>query len=181
MTAPLARRLAVALLGSALAAVAAGGPLGAQSMRPRGTLFPEARADLLAAEQATTAHGGVGLLWQAGRYVQAGLVVGGGVTRQDAARTQPDHDATVGSVRAELVARFVVDPLADPFVPSRTAPRWLLFGGAGGGLLAVRGEESRSYLLVTVGVMAPAWGRWRPSLELGLGGGTRVGVALRRE
>ena len=142
----------------------------------------EARVDLLAAS-ATTVHGGAGVLWRAGRYVQAGLLVGAGTTRRDlgADERSAGADETVASGRAELVARFVVDPLADPFTPAVVERRWLLYGGAGGGVLVSRGGSPLTRVFVSLGVSAPPRAGWRPALELGLGGGTRVGIALQRD
>jgi hypothetical protein len=102
----------------------------------------------------------------AGTYVRSGLVAGIGVGRHGV------------EGRTDLIARFSLDP----FRQSRWAPY------AGAGLSGrYRSEEdggSRAYLLVFVGFEGPLpLGRtagWVPALEVGLGGGGRVGVIMRK-
>lgn len=177
-------RRSAALAALAVAGALAAAPLhaGLHAQRRPVSRAPglEGRVDLLAA-RATTVHAGAGVLWPVGRYVRAGLVAGGGVTRRERAGEAglEPVDESVGSARAEVVARFVVDPLADPFRPGPTRPRWLLYGGAGGGVLVTRGDRPQTRVFVALGVAGPDQGGWRPALELGLGGGVRVGLALR--
>jgi hypothetical protein len=70
----------------------------------------------------------------------------------------------------------------DPFRQSRWAP----YAGAGlsGRYRSERDGGPRAYLLVFLGVEGPlalgALEGWVPAFELGLGGGARVGVILRR-
>lgn len=129
----------------------------------------EVRADLLAARE-TTVHGGAAVLWPVGRSVRLGVQAGGGVTRLDG--VPAGSDETVGSGRAELVAQFELDPFA--------AQRWGLYGSAGGGVLAVKGRSGRALVFATVGVERRTGGRVVPALEVGLGGGVRVALVLRR-
>jgi hypothetical protein len=111
-------------------------------------------------------EGGLGVSVPAGLYMRTGLVAGLGLGRNGA------------EGRTDLIARFSLDP----FRQSRWAPY------AGGGISGrYRVEEdggTHAYLLVFLGVEGPlAIGRtsgWVPALELGLGGGARVGVILRR-
>jgi hypothetical protein len=102
----------------------------------------------------------------AGIYVRPGLVAGIGAGRHGV------------EGRSDLIARFSFDP----FRQSRWAPY------AGGGLSGRYRSEldggSKAYLLVFLGVEGPlALGElkgWVPALEVGLGGGGRVGFILRR-
>ncbi|HEX5581370.1 MAG TPA: hypothetical protein VFX39_07330 [Gemmatimonadaceae bacterium] len=128
----------------------------------------ELRADLLAARE-TTVHAGGAVLWPVGRAVRLGVQVGAGITGVDA---PPDGDDSVASGRVELVARFELDPYAER--------RWGLYGAAGGGVLAARGRTGRGIIFAAVGVERRSSSRFVPALELGLGGGARVGVVVRR-
>lgn len=129
----------------------------------------EVRGDLLAAREVTV-HGGAAVLWPIGRSVRLGVQGGAGVTRLD--DVPAGGDEQVGSARAELVAQFELDPF--------TERRWGLYGAAGGGVLAVRGRSGRALVFAAVGVERRTSARVVPALELGLGGGVRVGVVLRR-
>jgi hypothetical protein len=125
----------------------------------------EGRIDAIVSEQ-TAVHAGVGMSVPAGLYVRAGLVLGAGVGRHG-------FDA-----RTDAVGRFTFDPLRQS--------RWAPYGGGG---VSVRYNSTpdggaRGYLLLFLGVEGPVpFGRasgWVPAVEVGLGGGARVGVILRR-
>lgn len=99
-----------------------------------------------------------------GTYVRVSAEAGSGIVRR-AGQTHP-------SARADLVARFLFDPL-------RQFQRGVY---AGGGLSARvdRGDRWRPSLLLVAGVEgSPRARRWVPAIEAGFGGGVRVGVALR--
>ena len=98
----------------------------------------------------------------------------------------PPSPAEAGpSARADLMARFLLDPFREA--------RWGPYAGAG---LSVRAEEerhvgdgdvakervrSRGFLLLALGVEGPELGNGvMPALELGFGGGTRLGLVLRQ-
>jgi hypothetical protein len=123
---------------------------------------PEARLDAIVSRRATV-HAGVGLDVPVSTYVRAEAVLGAG-----------SYFASGGprfSARAEAIARFALDPLAErPRSP---------YVGAG---LGVRreGGRTRGDVLAVLGVQLRARGRYAPSLELGFGGGVRVGAVLRR-
>ena len=74
--------------------------------------------------------------------------------------------------RLDLIARA----LSDPFRRSR----WALSAGGGIGQLVERNARPRTIAIVTVGVDGPCDGLWVPGVEVGLGGGFRVGVTFRR-
>ena len=108
----------------------------------------------------STVQLGVGLMTPAGYYVRLGA------------------DGALGSSRHGLSGR--IDGLArfhfDPFRQSRWAP----YGGGGISGRFDKGEKGRAYLLVFLGMDGPIEGSVTPSIELGLGGGARVGVVLRQ-
>jgi len=102
----------------------------------------------------------------AGIYVRTGLVGGIGVGRHG-----PEG-------RTDLIARFSFDPFRQS--------RWAPYGGAGvsGRYRSELDGGSKAYLLVFLGVEGPLplgeLKGWVPALDVGLGGGARVGVILRK-
>ena len=150
----LARLGAVALwLAAAEDAAAQGGG--------RGGPHPVARVDVIAA-RATAVQGALGVTLPLGNYVRLDAVAGAGVERS--------AGTSRGSARGDLVARFLLDPFRQA--------RWSAYGGAG--VSGMRTEEDwRGYLLAVIGVEGPAVRRLLPALELGLGGGARIGIVLR--
>lgn len=158
-----------ALAGVAAVAIGAGPALAQPGVIHVGPPAPELRVDVLAA-RTTTVQGGAGVFWPIGRSVRLGGVVAGGVTDGVPADVAASGRAT--SARAELVTRFVLDGAGDA--------RWRLYGAAGAGVLFVRGAHGVARVHVAAGVELPPLGRWRPAAEVGLGGGLRVGLALRR-
>lgn len=151
-----ARLTTLALATLALAALAVR-EAEAQRAGPR----PLVRADVVLA-RATALQGALGLTLPLGNYVRLDGVAGAGVERSgDASRT---------SARGDLVGRFLLDPFRQS--------RWS--GYAGGGISALRSEgEWRGYLLAVAGVEGPGARNLLPSLEIGLGGGARIGIVLR--
>jgi hypothetical protein len=124
---------------------------------------PEARADYIDAH-ASAAHLGVGLSVSAGMYVRLGVVAAAGQAWRDG-QAEP-------AGRIDGIARFVVDPLREF--------RWAPYAAGGVGALYDDGERWRAVLVGTLGVEGPAFRSVVPALEVGFGGGTRVGVVLRR-
>jgi hypothetical protein len=123
----------------------------------------EARLDALGGPPAG-AQVGVGLNVAAGYYLRIGADAAAGASSRDG--------AAVASGRVDVVTRY----LLDPFHEFRWGPY------AGGGFTAQwdRRANWRGNLLLLVGVEGPARAGWRTSVELGLGGGARLGVVLRR-
>ena len=74
--------------------------------------------------------------------------------------------------RLDLLARW----LSDPFRQSR----WGLSAGAGIGQRLEAHRTPSTVAIVTLGLEGPSDGRWVPGVELGLGGGFRAGVTVRR-
>src|SRR5688500_8445923 len=146
------------LLVTALPAVAEG------QGRPQ-PVQHELRLDGLFANQ-TAVHAGYGVSVPAGLYVRAGLVLGAGVGRHGLAG------------RRDLIGRLSFDPLRQS--------RRVLYGGAdvSGRINLSEVSDAKAYLLFFLGVEGPLPdGRtrgWVPAIEIGLGGGARVGVLIRR-
>jgi hypothetical protein len=124
---------------------------------------PEVRADFINA-RARAAHVGVGFSVPASTYVRLGLVGAGGPAWSDS--------ATAFSGRADAVARFVVDPLRES--------RWAPYASGGLGVLYDEDDRWRAVLVGALGVEGPVMGRLVPAIEIGFGGGARVGLAFRR-
>ncbi|MEP6857402.1 MAG: hypothetical protein ABI994_03380 [Gemmatimonadales bacterium] len=101
-----------------------------------------------------------------GIYVRSGIVAGVGVGRHGA------------EGRTDFVSRFSFDPFRQT--------RWAPYAGAGlsGRYRSELDGGARAYLLVYLGVEGPLplgeLSAWVPALEVGLGGGARVGLILRR-
>lgn len=123
----------------------------------------EARIDALAGPPAG-AQFGIGANVAAGYYIRVGLDAAAGASSRDG--------AAVLSGRVDLASRF----LLDPFHETAWAPY------AGGGFTAQwdRAGNRRGDLLLLLGLEGPAHAGWRTAVELGLGGGARLGVVLRR-
>ncbi|HSJ65663.1 MAG TPA: hypothetical protein VK922_17355 [Gemmatimonadaceae bacterium] len=98
------------------------------------------------------------------RYARVDVTAGGGLTERPGGGTR-------GEWRADLLGRFVLDP--------EFTRRWTMYGGAGVGVLAA-GGDARELLLVALGAEGPRWRGGVPFAELGLGGGVRLGVGVRR-
>jgi len=120
------------------------------------------RLDAIAARSAAV-QAGLGITVPAGTYLRLEATVAGGPSRRDG--------AIVGGGRADLLGRFLVDP----FAQTARGPY------AGGGVSFRRdgGDRTRAYLLAVFGVEGRRRHGAYPALELGLGGGVRLGVALR--
>jgi len=124
----------------------------------------EVRQDVTLASEPGT-HLGLGLNVRAGYYVRVGAAIAAGTVRREA-------DAWMGAQRIDLTARF----LLDPFGERRRA--W--YGGGGVSLAQVAGEEPTAVLNLLVGLEGQQRRKITPAIELGVGGGVRLGVVLRR-
>jgi hypothetical protein len=114
----------------------------------------------------TGMEAGYGISIPAGIYVRTGLVGGVGAARHGV------------ESRADFISRFSLDPFRQS--------RWAPYAGAGlsGRFRALADGGAKAYLLVFLGVEGPLpngqLSGWVPAVELGLGGGARVGLILRR-
>jgi hypothetical protein len=128
---------------------------------------PEARIDYLGPDP-NTVHIGLGMNVPVGSYLRVGAIAAGGASRR-AGRSG-------ASARADLIARFTFDPFRER--------RW---GVSAGGGLSVRYDRIasergrwRPLLALVVDLEGPRNGSVAPALQIGLGGGGRVGVIVRR-
>jgi hypothetical protein len=127
------------------------------------TLRFTARVDAFMA-RSEALHAGLGIATDLGSYVRLDAALAGGAAQVE--RT------TVASGRAEVVARFLLDPFRQS--------RWGFYGG--GGLIARYddGPGATGYLTLLVGAELPGTGRTLKAVEVGVGGGTRIGLVIRR-
>jgi hypothetical protein len=127
--------------------------------------YPEFRADAFFAN-GTTVQGGAGIVVPAGVYVRVGLDGGAGESWR--------HGSSFVSGRVDLIARFLLDPLRENAVAF----------SFGGGLSEPIDRDGFRTPYLTIVMDVELGGRRRggftPALELGLGGGARVGFVLRR-
>jgi len=148
--------------GAALAVLAAAGPAHAQAAPPLSArLRPAVRVDAIVARY-TSLHGGVSVGVPLGAYVRLETTVAGGPVMRG--------DGTEFSARTDAIARFLLDPF-DQF-------RYSPYAGAGASLRFDEGR--RGQLVAVLGVEGRRRGTFRPGFEVGLGGGVRIGFALRQ-
>lgn len=146
-----------------LAVAAAPLALRAQFAPPKPDVQFELRADVLSGPPAA-GQLGVGVNVPAGSDVRLGIDAAGGAAVRDG--------AAFASGRVDAAARYLLDPYG--------AFKWVPY--VGGGLTAAwdRRGMRRADLLIMAGIEGPAKGGWRTAFEVGLGGGARLGVVLRR-
>jgi len=125
--------------------------------------YAEYRADALVG-RGTTAQAGGGVIVPLGIYVRLGIDAAAGATWRD--------QTTRASGRVDVISRFLLDPF-------RETPVGLSLGG-GLSLPYTDGDQRlRPYLTVVIDVEGRVHGPLTPALQVGLGGGTRIGVVLR--
>ena len=109
---------------------------------------------------------GYGVTVPMGIYVRSGIAAGIGAGRHGV------------EGRSDLISRFSFDP----FRQSRWAP--YAGGGLSGRYRSKLDDGSRAYILIFLGLEGPLplgeRAGWVPAVEVGLGGGARVGLILRR-
>ena len=123
----------------------------------------EARADGIFSSS-SAAQLGAGLNVPSGYYVRLGATIAAGAT------------ASAGTLRASTRTDFAMRYLLDPFQELRWAP----YFGAGFSGVWDDADHWRAYLLALAGIEGPVHAGWRTAVELGLGGGVRAGIVLRR-
>jgi hypothetical protein len=125
----------------------------------------EVRVDGIFA-RSSAVEAGYGVSVPMGIYMRTGLVAGVGAGRHGI------------ESRADFVSRFSLDPFRQS--------RWSPYGGGGlsGRFRPAADGGANAYLLVFLGVEGPLpegkMSGWVPAVEVGLGGGARVGLVLRR-
>lgn len=128
----------------------------------------ELRADAIIDQTRAAAQLGVGAQIPAGYYARIAVV--GAVGTDVSARAGTDRGL---NGRIDVLGRFLLDPFRQT--------RWGLSAGAGVSLRAQAGQGVRPYLVALIDLEGPLSARGvSPALQVGLGGGVRVGVALRR-
>jgi hypothetical protein len=157
---------AAALAGAAALIASMCAPVRGQdvsSMR----VSPELRADVLFGHQ-SAAQIGAGIQIPFGYYVRVGLDAAVGLRLGDDGSSRSRVDG-----RVDLLTRFLLDPFRQS--------RYGLSLGGGIGLRAEPGDHARPVLLAAIDVEGARWSSgWVPALQVGLGGGARVGIVLRR-
>lgn len=146
----------------------------ARAQVPRPAVHPEIRVDAIAGDQPAVQLG-AGLQIPMGYYVRVGLDGAVGVATGDRKALVGSAKSPPGPLdaRADLLVRFLLDPF-----------RQSAYGLSVGGGLSARaepGDRVRPRLLVAVDLEGRRSKRGVvPALQVGLGGGVRIGVVLRR-
>lgn len=130
---------------------------------PPARVHPAVRADLVVADD-PGAQAAFGVVASAAYNVRVELDAGIGAVRRGSVWTSAG--------RLDLLARW----LSDPFRESR----WGINAGGGIGMQFERGRGPRPVAIITLGVEGRRDGWWVPGVEVGLGGGVRAGLTLRR-
>ena len=108
--------------------------------------------------------------------VGASLIVPGGVYSRTALTAATGVAWRAGTsesaTRVEVVSRFLLDPF-------RESPYGLSIGGGLGITNAPVGSRWRPYLALVVDLEGARSGGLTPAVQLGLGGGARLGIVLR--
>jgi len=157
------RRPVVLAVSIVLLAIGAGQAVAQRAASASPRAQPEARADFINA-RAPAAHLGIGVSVAAGTYVRLALVAAAG-------QAWRDGDG-VAAGRVDALARFVADPLRES--------RWAPYAAGGVSGMYDTAERWRGVLVGVLGVEGPSLGSVVPAIEVGFGGGTRVGAVLRR-
>jgi hypothetical protein len=128
--------------------------------------LPQLRADIIAGAKPAV-QVGAGLQVPLGIYVRAGMDVAAG-SRIDRVSTTSRLDG-----RLDLLGRFLLDPFRQS--------KWGLSAGGGLSLRAEPGDRVRPLLLVAIDLEGRRSMRGvAPAVQMGLAGGARIGVVLRR-
>ena len=146
-------------------ALSISGPTAVLAQMPTQPFQSEVRVDGIFA-RSSGIEAGYGVSIPAGIYVRTGLVGGVGAGRHGV------------ESRADFISRFSLDPFRQS--------HWTPYAGAGlsGRFRSTADGGAKGYLLIFLGLEGPLpYGQaagWEPAVELGLGGGARVGLILRR-
>lgn len=159
------RALSLLVVLAALSAM----PHDARAQSPENPgLMPEVRGDVIFGRQAAVQLG-AGVQIPAGYYVRVGV---GGAVGSRIGETSPSTRRGLDG-RLDVLVRFLLDPF-------RQTSYGLSLGG-GMSLRAEQGDHVRPLLLVAGEIEGRRSTRGVvPALQVGLGGGARIGVVLRR-
>ena len=150
--------MAALLLAVSLASVAR-----AQATLDAG-VKPEVRIDAITSRSTTVLQLGGGVQIPAGYYARAGVIGALGAPVSSGAQG-------VGG-RLDVIVRFLFDPFREH--------AWGLSAGAGVSVRAAEHDRLRPYLATVIDLEGRrSAGGVSPAFQLGLGGGVRVGAALR--
>jgi hypothetical protein len=126
---------------------------------------PELRADVTRIGNRYDIEAGGGVEIPMGYYTRIGVL---GTAGADVGNATQQN----ASGRIDVVARFLFDPFRQQ--------RWGLSAGGGISLRAAARDHVRPYLLSVIDLEGPRSARGiSPALQLGLGGGIRIGALLR--
>jgi hypothetical protein len=134
---------------------------GAQIRTP--SPFPEYRADAIVGSR-TSAQAGAGLVIPMGIYVRLGVDAAAGATW--------GHGEVNPSGRVDAIGRFLFDPF-------REVPVGVSLGGGLSLPYVAHDPRVRPFLTAVLDIEGRMRGAVTPALELGVGGGARIGVVLR--
>jgi hypothetical protein len=152
----------------ATCAVLAGSASAAAQELAAPPIAPQLRADVIDARDYTAVQAGGGVQIPAGLYVRVDLIGAAGVSVAHG----NGASGTSASGRIDLIGRFLLDPFQQA--------RWGLSVGGGLSLLAREGDRVRPLLAVVADLerrrTTPGIA---PAVQVGLGGGLRIGGALR--
>jgi hypothetical protein len=157
------------IVAAIVSSMSLSGPLPARAQSARADQRPllEARVDYIG-PRPHTAQVGVGVNIPVGIYLRIGAIGAGG--------TSWHEGLPAASARADVIGRFTFDPLRER--------GWGL--SAGGGLSVryddgakARRERWRGLVTLALDLEGPRRGSVAPAIQVGLGGGARVGVVLR--
>lgn len=141
-------------------AVLLAGVLALASRTVTGQGRPEFRVDGIFSETQAI-HLGAGVLFPLGTYVRSGIIAGAGLSGGEP------------SFRGDFVNVFHVDPFRES--------RWAPYGGGGISLRHDNAtDQSNAFLLLILGIEGPRGKAYAPAIEIGLGGGVRAGIVMRR-
>ncbi len=152
-------RVAAALVALVALATMWTAPAGAQRIAPR----PEFRADVLGPGPYSVQLG-AGVNLGAGYYQRLELDAGAGAVER--------NHALVGAGRVDALMRVLLDPFG--------RERWGLSLAGGVSARYEAGDKVRPYLVGALDFEGPLTHGTRVAYQLGLGGGIRLGIVLRR-
>jgi len=152
-------RVALVMLASASLAM----PMRAQASLNAG-VKPEVRIDAITAHSVTVVQAGGGIEIPAGYYARIGVI--------GALGAPVSTGASGVSGRLDVIGRFLFDPFREH--------AWGLSAGAGVSMRVAEHDKVRPYLATVLDLEGPRSASGvSPAIQVGLGGGVRVGAALR--